>query len=86
MSQEQANDFGDVIDALKIATSATREMVASRDDADEAARKAVDVVERALVRALDGEALRGLPDLGGVIGLRVDTQASAFAPLVRAVP
>lgn len=86
MSQEQAIDFGDVIDALKTATTATREMVASRSDADEAARKAIEIVERALVRALDGEALRGLPDLGGVQGLRVDPQASAFTPLPRMRP
>lgn len=43
MSQEQAIDFGDVIDALKTATTATREMVASRSDADEAARKAIEL-------------------------------------------
>ena len=87
MSQDQAQGFEEVIEALKLATKATREMVESRQDADDAARKAVDAVERALVHALNGEALRGLPDLGcGIYGLRVDPQASAFAPLPRSRP
>lgn len=61
---------------------AVEELVRNRELADDAARDAIREIENALVVALQGETMRGLPDLGGkVFGVRVDPQASAFAPL-----
>lgn len=59
-------------------------MKTARVRADDEARKAIARVERALAEALEGEALRGMPEIGGrVFGLRVDAEGSSFARLPR---
>lgn len=60
-------------------------MVDRRMEADAKAREAVDLVERKLVQALDGESLRGSPNLGDkVFGFRVGVEGSQFAKLPKA--
>lgn len=62
----------------------TRGMKAARVMADNAARLTIKRLEKELEEALDGETLRGLPDLGGrVFGLRVEVEGSTFARLPR---
>lgn len=82
-----SEDIGSLLTSVREATSA---MVDARGDADEKARVAIEAVERELLKALDGESLRGLADLGdGVHGLRVGVEGSANAKLPktgRAVP
>lgn len=57
-------------------------MVESREEADRKARAAVELVERKLLLALDGESIRGMPDLGDrVYGIRVGVEGSQFAKL-----
>ena len=64
--------------------SSTTGMKAARHVADEEARKAIARVEASLSEALEGETLRGLPELGGrVFGLRVGVEGSMFARLPR---
>ena len=64
--------------------ASTSGMKTARELADSEARAAIARVEKALVEALDGEAMRGLPELGGrVFGLRVEVEASTFARLPR---
>lgn len=76
MSQEAPE-----IERVRASTSG---MKAARARADARAREAIARVEASLREALDGETLRGLPEIGGrVFGLRVGAEGSAFARLPR---
>lgn len=56
----------------------------ARGRADAEARAAIARLEKSLAEALDGESLRGLPELGGrVFGMRVGVEGSAYARLPR---
>lgn len=73
--------------ALALAEAATTAMKSDRALADEKAREAISAAEASLVAALDGEALRGLPDLGDrVFGYRVGVDVSRSARLAPGRP
>lgn len=70
-------------DIERVRTS-TRGMKNARAQADEEAKATIARVEKSLHEALDGETLRGLPELGGrVFGLRIEVEGSSFARLPR---
>ncbi len=82
MSLEEGNEGLNELVALSEAS--TRHLQESRAEADGKAREAIGAIERKLVEALNGETLKGLPDLGDrVFGLRVDVEGSAFAKIPR---
>jgi hypothetical protein len=77
--ESATGDFGSVLSLMREATVA---MVERRDEADAKAKEAISAIESALISVLNGEAMRGLTDLGGKIyGLRIGVDGSAFARL-----
>lgn len=71
-------------EGIDLVKTTTANMKRARAWADDEARAAIMRVERSLREALDGETLRGLPELGGrVFGLRVEVEGSSFARLPR---